>query len=108
MRWQLPATPPSRRGELGASSYSPPLGHGLPHISAGVGAGHCTCESVDSARLPTPATGRAFVDYFTGTASGWPFGAIITTKLLYGAVVLAFRGISTVWGGTQCASPALR
>ena len=63
---------------------------------------------LNSAPSATPATGRAFVDYLTGTASGWPFDAIITAKLLYGAVVLAFRGISTVSGGMQCASPALR
>src|SRR2546425_536466 len=31
--------------------------------------------------------------YFTGTASGCPFGAIITTRLLYGSVLLALREI---------------
>src|SRR5262245_34122560 len=34
--------------------------------------------------------GARSLDYFTGTASGWPFGAIITTKLLYGTVLLAY------------------
>jgi len=46
--------------------------------------------------------------YFTSTAIGWPFGVIMTTKLLYGAVLLALRGHKTVLGGTQCASPPFR
>jgi len=44
---------------------------------------------------------------FTGAASGCSFGPIITTRLLYGAMLLALRGTNTVFGGTQCASPAL-